>query len=50
MPKVRDAMQSYLSIPYLLHGTDFLSMILSFSLGQQAVVVGIHIPRKSGSR
>lgn len=46
MPKVRDATYAKLSIPYLLHGTCFLSMILSFSLGEQAVV-GIPIPRKN---
>lgn len=46
MPKVRDATYAKLSIPYLLHRTCFLSMILSFSLGEQAVV-GIYIPRKN---
>lgn len=45
MPKVRDATYAKLSIPYLLHGTCFLSMILSFSLGGQAVG-SIYIPRK----
>lgn len=42
MPKVRDAMQSYLYLTLPLHGTCFLLMILSFSLGEKAVL-GIHI-------
>lgn len=44
MPKVRDAMQSYLYLTFYME-LAFLSMILSFSLGEQAVG-SIPIPRK----